>query len=71
MRPGRDALRCSEQPAGFQEMQSEVQQIDLALNRIEQGTFGICQTCNREITFARLDAVPSTLQCIECARRNG
>jgi DnaK suppressor protein len=57
--------------AANRRIQLEVQQIDLALKRIEQGTYGICQTCSQDIPFARLDAVPSTLQCIACARRNG
>jgi DnaK suppressor protein len=40
-----------------------------ALKRIEQGTFGRCQECQKTIPHARLAAVPYTRYCIECARK--
>jgi RNA polymerase-binding protein DksA len=43
--------------------------IDAALERIEKGTFGVCQTCGRPINPERLEAVPYTTQCIDCKRR--
>jgi RNA polymerase-binding protein DksA len=38
-----------------------------ALERIEQGTYGICQRCGRPIATARLDAIPYTEYCKDCA----
>jgi RNA polymerase-binding protein DksA len=43
--------------------------IDGALKRIDDGTYGICQTCGRPIAVERLEAVPYTTQCIDCKRR--
>ena len=43
--------------------------IDEALERIERGTFGRCEECRQEIPADRLQAVPFTRYCIECARR--
>jgi RNA polymerase-binding protein DksA len=43
--------------------------IDAALKRIDDGTFGICQSCGQEIGAERLDAVPYTTQCIDCKRK--
>lgn len=43
-------------------------QIDDALKRIDDRTFGVCQQCNKAITMSRLKAVPYASLCIECAR---
>ena len=43
-------------------------QIDDALKRIDDGTFGVCQSCNKSITMSRLKAVPYASLCIECQR---
>jgi DnaK suppressor protein len=40
--------------------------IQEALQRIEDGTFGICETCGEEIGEKRLEARPVTTQCIDC-----
>jgi DnaK suppressor protein len=37
-----------------------------ALDRIEDGSFGTCDTCGRPISEKRLMARPVTTQCIEC-----
>ena len=43
-----------------------IKKIKKALERIENGTFGICESCGEEITIQRLKARPVTTQCIEC-----
>ncbi len=40
--------------------------ISKILLRIENGTFGICDKCEEEISFIRLEARPVTTQCIDC-----
>ncbi len=40
--------------------------IDKALQRIETGTFGICEKCEEEISIKRLEARPVTTLCIRC-----
>ena len=40
--------------------------IDKALARIENGTFGICERSEEEISVKRLDAPPVTTLCIRC-----
>ena len=44
-------------------------QIDDALRRIEDGTFGTCRTCGRPIAPERLEAMPWATQCIDCKRK--
>jgi DnaK suppressor protein len=43
-----------------------IKKIRHALERIENGTFGICESCAEEISVKRLKARPVTTQCIEC-----
>jgi DnaK suppressor protein len=40
-----------------------------ALQRIEDGTFGICESCGDDIGPERLNARPMTTLCIDCKRR--
>jgi len=40
--------------------------IEEALARIERRAFGVCETCNRPISPARLEAVPWTRLCRDC-----
>ena len=40
--------------------------IDQALKRIEDGSFGICESCEEPISIKRLEARPETTLCIRC-----
>ncbi len=40
--------------------------LDEALERVERGTYGICEICTLRIGNKRLEAVPSARQCIKC-----
>ena len=48
--------------------QEVLYQIDDALKRIDEGTYGSCQQCAKPITLSRLKAVPYTSLCISCQR---
>jgi RNA polymerase-binding transcription factor DksA len=39
-----------------------------ALDRIEDGTFGKCVRCGRQIAEERLEAIPYATRCIDCQR---
>lgn len=43
-----------------------IKKIKKALDRIENGTFGVCELCGEEISIERLKARPVTTQCIDC-----
>jgi len=40
-----------------------------ALAKVDQGTYGICETCGSAIPIARLDALLHVTECVECATR--
>ncbi len=41
-----------------------------ALDRIEEGTYGVCENCEEEIDLKRLNAVPWAALCIVCQEQN-
>jgi DnaK suppressor protein len=43
-------------------------EIDAALQRIEDGTYGICSNCGKSISPERLEALPWATLCIDCAK---
>jgi len=45
----------------------EIQRIDSALKRIEEGEFGYCVSCGIEIEPKRLENDPTTPTCFDCA----
>jgi DnaK suppressor protein len=46
-----------------------LQMVDGALDRIRDGSFGLCISCGEEINAKRLEAVPWTRHCIECQEK--
>jgi DnaK suppressor protein len=43
-------------------------EVAAALDRIEQGTFGKCQQCGKDIAEGRLQALPYVRYCVDCAQ---
>lgn len=62
--------------AGADEMSSqlaeldarELRKIETALKRLERGTYGNCESCQKKIPISRLNALPYTSLCIDCQR---
>ena len=46
---------------------SELREVEAALLRIAQGTYGTCTKCGRAINEARLNVIPETPFCAHCA----
>lgn len=47
----------------------EISQINAALARIEEGTYGECATCGEPVGEKRLEILPHAAQCIGCASK--
>jgi len=52
----------------IQNGEESVRSIDTALEKIEDGTFGVCELCAKKTTKERLKAVPYAKLCIDCQR---
>jgi DnaK suppressor protein len=54
----------------IQNEEQALDEIGVALDRLDQRTFGRCEECQKEIPRARLQALPYTRYCVECARKH-
>ena len=46
----------------------ELNQVQRALDRLRQGSYGVCEGCSKRIPVARLNALPFSTTCIQCQR---
>ena len=46
----------------------ELSQIERAMARMKQGTYGLCEVCQAKIPVARLNALPYSTTCVDCQR---
>jgi DnaK suppressor protein len=49
--------------------ESVLEQIENALERIEDGTYGVCLECEGKILKTRLNAIPYAAHCVKCASK--
>ena len=60
----------SDQDLTFSRLGSDkdaLDQIEAAIERIENDTYGRCEECGEQIPKTRLDAIPYAAQCVQCA----
>jgi len=48
------------------DLERKLQAIEEALQRLENGTYGICERCGQPIDPARLEVIPEATLCIKC-----
>ncbi len=48
----------------------QLQQIEHALERLDRGTYGLCQECRQPIPLERLEILPHALLCVHCQAEN-
>lgn len=49
----------------LERVEAELADIQYALQRLDEGTYGICEACGRPIDDARLEAMPAARLCVE------
>jgi len=49
------------------ELRNSLAEVERALERVAEGTYGTCLRCGKAISSARLEAKPAVTTCIECA----
>jgi RNA polymerase-binding transcription factor DksA len=64
---GQVAAEQGENKALVNQFRKELQETQRALDKFEDGTYGVCERCGRAISEARLEAMPATRYCIEHA----
>src|SRR5688572_11396760 len=67
--PAEQATDNSEQEVSLGRMASqtrEIREIDEALERVKDGTFGVCEECDKAVPVARLEAIPYARRCAAC-----
>jgi DnaK suppressor protein len=47
----------------------ELNHIEQALTRLDQGSYGECADCGEDVPFERLKLEPHTLRCVDCESR--
>ncbi len=47
-----------------------LENVDTALGRIEDGTYGTCAQCGKEIGAGRLEVRPESTLCVDCKNKN-
>lgn len=47
-----------------------LRKVDRALERVAAGSYGICESCGNSIPVERLDVLPYSTLCVECAARS-
>ena len=50
-------------------LEQQIEEIKAALARLEEGTYGRCLVCGKEIPAERLEIVPTATECADCARK--
>jgi RNA polymerase-binding transcription factor DksA len=62
---GTETFEMEKNVSLLEQVEDELQEIELAFQRLERGTYGTCQACGRPIGDERLEAMPATRFCIE------
>ena len=63
------AVQRSESTAMLAQARRHLDEINTAVARFEDGSYGVCEGCGRDIPFARLNARPHATHCINCAEQ--
>lgn len=65
---GSETLGREQDLALARDLKDVLAQVEEALDRIEAGTYGTCESCEKEIPAARLKALPYATLCVDCKR---
>lgn len=55
--------------AGAARAREAMTEIDHALERLDNGSYGTCESCGRPVPVERLEAIPAARFCVACPRR--
>lgn len=55
----------------IRDLESQLELVEHALQRVAEGVYGICERCGQSIDPARLEAMPETTFCVNCKTSAG
>lgn len=55
------------QVAAHQQLLQQAEEVERALAKLDEGTYGVCDACNSEIPGGRLEIHPWAVLCVPCA----
>jgi RNA polymerase-binding transcription factor DksA len=64
---GQVAAEQGENQALAAQLRNELAEVERALQKLDDGTYGLCETCGQPIAPARLEAMPAARFCIDHA----
>ena len=50
-------------------IRAEMQQLQVTLKRLDEGEYGVCESCGNPIPIKRLEALPHASRCVACAEK--
>ncbi|CNF65692.1 General stress protein 16O [Mycobacterium tuberculosis] len=50
-------------------LQTNLEEIDAALLRLDEGTYGLCEDCGKPVPEGRLEIIPYARRCVKCQQR--
>ncbi|HVM10816.1 MAG TPA: TraR/DksA C4-type zinc finger protein [Acidimicrobiales bacterium] len=62
---GTETFERSKDLSILDEVEAELGEIEYALRRLDEGTYGTCEACGKQIPDERLDAMPATRFCVD------
>ena len=66
-----DAIQQQQMATALKQQQRlHLQQVNRAINELDNGDYGYCQQCGDVIAFARLKARPESVMCVKCQQIN-
>jgi DnaK suppressor protein len=60
------ALESAEQSLVTAALQDQLERLQVALVRLENGTLGICERCQEQVPLPRLEVMPWAAHCVPC-----
>jgi DnaK suppressor protein len=64
---GQVAAEQGENRALVSLLEETLEEVERALAKLDEGGYGVCEGCGKQISEARLEAMPATRHCIDCA----
>ena len=65
-----ESLELEKRLAVGKQVRDHLEEIEHALHKFEEGTYGLCDSCGKPIAPDRLEALPQASLCVECKAKN-